>query len=178
MNKPEIIQKLANNHKAFVDLMASLSREEFEHQNGEKWTPGQQLDHIRLSVKPLVKGLSMPSETLTAMFGEANRPSKSFDGVVSKYHSKLKEGARATTGFIPDPIAWAQKDELVEALQQLTSQLCSQVEGYSEKDLDRLIMPHPLLGKLTLREMFYFTFYHVQHHHIRTLENLGRPSHV
>jgi hypothetical protein len=26
-------------------------------------------------------------------------------------------------------------------------------------------LPHPLLGKLTLREMIYFTIYHVQHHH-------------
>jgi hypothetical protein len=27
-----------------------------------------------------------------------------------------------------------------------------------------LILPHPLLGKITIREMLYFTAYHVQHH--------------
>lgn len=26
--------------------------------------------------------------------------------------------------------------------------------------------PHPLLGKLTLREMMFFTIYHVQHHEV------------
>jgi hypothetical protein len=25
-------------------------------------------------------------------------------------------------------------------------------------------LPHPLLGKLTLREMLYFTAYHADHH--------------
>jgi hypothetical protein len=38
--------------------------------------------------------------------------------------------------------------------------------------LDLLILPHPLLGKLTLREMLYFTLYHVEHHEKQVLENL------
>jgi len=33
-----------------------------------------------------------------------------------------------------------------------------------EDDLDRVMLPHPLLGKLTLREMLFFTIYHVEHH--------------
>lgn len=31
-------------------------------------------------------------------------------------------------------------------------------------ELDKYILPHPLLGKLTIREMMYFTIYHVEHH--------------
>ena len=31
-------------------------------------------------------------------------------------------------------------------------------------DLDAVLLPHPLLGKLTVREMLFFTVYHVQHH--------------
>ena len=34
----------------------------------------------------------------------------------------------------------------------------------SEKDLDKYILPHPLLGRMPLREMLFFTIYHTQHH--------------
>jgi hypothetical protein len=44
---------------------------------------------------------------------------------------------------------------------------------FSEKDLDTLILPHPLLGKVTLREMLYFTIYHVQHHVEQVKTNLA-----
>jgi hypothetical protein len=33
-----------------------------------------------------------------------------------------------------------------------------------EAKLDNFIAPHPLLGKITLRELCYFTIYHTQHH--------------
>ena len=42
--------------------------------------------------------------------------------------------------------------------------LNKKIELFSEQDLDSHILPHPLLGKLTFREMLYFTIYHVQHH--------------
>ena len=31
-------------------------------------------------------------------------------------------------------------------------------------DLDKYVLPHPLLGKVTLREMLYFTIHHNEHH--------------
>lgn len=38
------------------------------------------------------------------------------------------------------------------------------LEGWSERDLDRIRMPHPILGMLTTREMLFFTLYHNRHH--------------
>ena len=34
-----------------------------------------------------------------------------------------------------------------------------------EKELDQYMLPHPILGKVTYREMLYFTMYHVNHHY-------------
>ena len=42
--------------------------------------------------------------------------------------------------------------------------MARQTSQISEHKLDRCILPHPLLGKLTLREMIYFTIYHMEHH--------------
>jgi hypothetical protein len=57
-------------------------------------------------------------------------------------------------------------------LEKLVASLSARVEGFSEQQLDLLILPHPLLGKLTLREMIYFTIYHAGHHEKQVIENL------
>jgi hypothetical protein len=32
--------------------------------------------------------------------------------------------------------------------------------NWGESELDSYILPHPILGKLTIREMLFFTLYH------------------
>ncbi|HRH60621.1 MAG TPA: DinB family protein, partial [Chitinophagaceae bacterium] len=49
--------------------------------------------------------------------------------------------------------------------------LCKRVNNKPEDELDVYILPHPLLGKLTLREMLYFTIYHAEHH-LKNVEEL------
>ena len=34
----------------------------------------------------------------------------------------------------------------------------------SDKDLDTVILPHPLMGKMTAREIIMWTAFHVEHH--------------
>jgi hypothetical protein len=46
----------------------------------------------------------------------------------------------------------------------LANQLADVVGHWREEDLDRYRLPHPLLGKLTVREMLLFTVYHNYHH--------------
>jgi len=172
MIQQELIDKLKENHTAFADYINSLTAEEFMRSRNGKWTAGQQLDHIRISVKPVAQALAMPKLGLRTMFGKANRPSKSYDELVAKYKLKLQEGGVATSRFIPDEVTVEQTEELIKSVTEIVSKLCKQLHDYTEKDLDELILPHPLLGKLTLREMMYFTIYHVVHHHNSTHENL------
>lgn len=47
---------------------------------------------------------------------------------------------------------------------ELSQQLWSAIDVWRDADLDRYLLPHPLLGKLTLREMLFFTLYHNYHH--------------
>ena len=48
--------------------------------------------------------------------------------------------------------------------------LIAKVEKQEEKELDIYILPHPLLGKVTLREMLYVTIHHNEHH-LQLLKN-------
>jgi len=83
---------------------------------------------------------------------------------VAKYHEKLQKGGRASGRFIPKSFRFDQKADGIKALHALLAKLEKQIRGYSEETLDTLILPHPLLGKITLREMIYFTAYHAEHH--------------
>jgi hypothetical protein len=75
----------SDNHQAFIAMILGLTEADFTKNTAGKWTPGQQLDHIRLSVKPLVAALTMPDFVLGLLFGKANRASKSYEDLVAKY---------------------------------------------------------------------------------------------
>jgi len=48
--------------------------------------------------------------------------------------------------------------------QSVVPNLSAAVRRWDEAALDRYQLPHPILGKLTVREMLYFTLYHLGHH--------------
>ena len=52
MTKPEIKNKIVTNHQNFIAIIENLTEEEFLLSINEKWSAGQQLDHIYRSVKP------------------------------------------------------------------------------------------------------------------------------
>lgn len=178
MNKQEINRELQQKHQIFIDEMLSLSDDEFTICLPEKWTAGQQLEHICLSVKPLVQVLGFPKFAIRMLFGKADRPSQSYGELVAKYKSKLNNGGKAGGRFVPHEIAAAQKTKLAEHLFETIKRLNTKIDRFSEKELDGLILPHPLLGKVTLREMIYFTIFHVEHHHNITKRNLNEAIHT
>ncbi len=163
MNKSEIKQTLAHYHADFIQLIVSLPLQQADLSPDGKWSPIQLLEHIIKSVSPVVLAFALPGFLLKLIFGKANRPSKSYDALVEKYNSKLSAGGKAPPGFVPEKSPGKQR-ELGQKLRKKIDSLCGRMDSFSEEELDFLILPHPLLGKLTLREMLYFTIHHVQHH--------------
>ena len=174
MNKDEIQQQLRENHSRFINSISALSDTDFLFSNQGKWTAGQQLEHIVKSVRPVNLGFGLPSFLLKIIFGKANRPSKSFEALVEKYHGKLAAGGKSSAPFIPKSVSVSDKNKLTKRLHALVNSLAVRTGSLSEQQLDLLILPHPLLGKLTFREMLYFTIYHVQHHEAQVTRNLNR----
>ena len=172
MNKSEIISLMTENHNRFVQSFTNLNQEQFITSRNSKWSPAQELDHIIRSVSPVVMAFGLPSFVLKWKFGKANRPSKTFEGLVEKYHTKLSAGGRASGQFIPAGIPFQEREAAIKKLKTLVEKLNNRISNQSEDQLDYLILPHPLLGKLTFREMLYFTAYHAEHHRKNTLKNL------
>jgi DinB superfamily len=162
--KCEIVVALEENVNAFNNFVAPMNKEQFEATPGGKWSAGQNLDHLIRSIRPLQLAYSLPKFLLKMMFGKANRPSRSYEELVQKYKNKLAEGGRASGPFIPPVIVFEQKDLLIKKYDQHKQRFIGKIEKQSEVDLDLYILPHPLLGKLTLREMLFFTIHHNEHH--------------
>lgn len=164
MTKLDVKLKLTNNHQAFVDYINSLTTEELLYAPVDKWTAAQQLDHIHKSVKPLTQGMGYPKFLLKWKFGKANRPSRTYDEVVKKYNSKLALGGKASSPFVPAITGVEKKEMLSTLILKSVQKLNNRLDRFSESEMDNMILPHPLLGKITIREMMYFTIYHVEQH--------------
>jgi hypothetical protein len=164
MDKQAIIKRLTENHQEFIACIDKLPAEEFNKSQNEKWTAGQQLEHIYLSVKPVNLAFKLPAFLLKLIWGKANRASRSYNELIERYHAKLANGSKATGPFVPKSVDLKKGQQLKANLKNVVSKLCLSLDTYSEDELDQYILPHPLLGKLTLREMLFFTIYHVKHH--------------
>ena len=164
MNKAEINQRLLESHGQCIAYINSLPEKDFVYAATTKWSAGQQLDHIIKSVSPVSTAFAIPALLLKTVFGKANRPSRTYPELVERYQQKLAQGGKAPGRFVPPAILFEQREKLTKQLDKTLHALCKRFHGFSEHDLDHFILPHPLLGKLTLREMLYFTIYHVGHH--------------
>lgn len=165
MNRKAIANLLIENHKRFTGFLESMPDDDFLFAPEGKWSAGRQLDHLVRSVGPVLLATKLPGFLLKLMFGKPNRPGRSYDELVARYKEKLQKGGRASGRFVPGEISPIQKQDSILKLTHLVDKLAVQVNSMPEEKLDNLLLPHPLLGKLTLREMMYFTMYHVVHHH-------------
>jgi hypothetical protein len=177
LNKTQIISLLQQKHASFLAYINGLSEEQFLYSHSQKWTAGQQLQHIHLSVRPVALGLSLPKVLLRLLFGKARRSSRTFEALKTTYLGELENGAQSSRPFIPKSVALKQRQAIANALTGKVNSLCSKIESFSEDDLDSLILPHPVLGKLTMREMLYFTIYHVEHHEALVRKYVGHLAH-
>lgn len=165
MNKYDLMGALTENHQRFSNYMNILSKSEYLYAAPGKWSAGQQLDHIIRSTKPLILAFRIPKFALKLLFGKPNKPSMSFEELVQKYEAKIAAGSKATENYIPPIIDFEQRESLIQQLELNIKKINAAVEKFEEEDLDNCLLPHPLLGKITCREMLYFTIDHVDHHH-------------
>jgi hypothetical protein len=171
----EILRALAESETAVAGFIAALPAAEFVHREPGTWSPAMQLRHLDRSVRAVARGLAIPRLLLRLRFGRARTPSRPFARLRDDYRALLAAGGRSSAEFTPAPDEAAPGGEDAYRAQLLArwadanQRLRSAVASWPESALDRLRMPHPLLGLLTVREMLFFTCYHA-HHHVAGME--------
>ena len=113
-DKTQIISALNEKIDAFNNYISPLNKEQFEINPNGKWSAGQNLDHLIRAIKPLQFAYALPKLALLILFGKSNRPSRTYDELVTKYKTKLAAGGKASRPFIPPAIKFEQKKELLK----------------------------------------------------------------
>jgi len=165
-SKDEIILALQNSAKEFSSFCAGLSDESFLRQPKEKWSIAQNVTHLITSANMTRLAFRLPKFMVRIYTGKPNRSSRSYEELIAKYKSKLAQGGKASGRFVAKTILASEGKEKIlgtfnKAMEKLTNSL--QKNG-TDAQLDQYLAPHPLLGKITLRELGFFTIYHTEHH--------------
>ncbi|MBK9923818.1 MAG: DinB family protein [Anaerolineales bacterium] len=167
--KTEIISSLKDSRQRVLDWFTAIPEKDFFTRHGEAWSPSDNVDHLIRAHKPITMALKLPKFVLQLIFGKANRPSKSYEALCEKYVNALHNGGRAGGTFLPtqetpEENADERKKKILAQLSKESTKLISAAETWDETALDKYILPHPLIGKLTIREILYFTIYHNLRH--------------
>ncbi len=166
MEKKEIITTLEEKHSELFDWFAAQESVAWESGPDGKWTSGQHMLHLVNSIKLLNKALRTPKFLLKRKFGVANRPVRSYDEVAQRYDTRLSENVDRSREFnkglkVP---SLKDKERLLSTLQIQNKKLQYKTQKWSDKNLDTLLLPHPLMGRMIIREIIMWTAHHTAHH--------------
>jgi hypothetical protein len=130
----------------------------------ERWSPAQHIDHLRLSVKPMHLAFWLWPQVLHLLYTAPNRPSFGRDEVIQQYRDQLAQGAKASKSYVPPARPQGSQAELLARFAREHQKLTRSLRHYPDYNLDHIWVPHPILGNLKLRELLFWTEYHIQHH--------------
>ena len=167
--KMELINELKDSNQRVTKWFTEIPTNDFFARRGEVWSAFDNVDHLIKSQKPVAKALKMPKFTLRAMFGKPAKASMTYEELCQIYRDEIATGAQASGRYLPtqenpDSSAETKKRELLDQFSNASTELVSAVENWDERELEEYLLPHPILGKLTIREMLFFTIYHNLRH--------------
>ena len=176
----EIAQQLLTVENEFNRYCTSLTDEQFFYKPEGKWSPAQQVKHLITATNTACLAFTLPRFLVRLVGGKPNRKSRTYEELVAKYNLKLENGGRASGRYIPKPIpASYGKEKLLSHFTKAMNRLALAIKRkWDETWLDKYIAPHPLLGKITLQELCYFTIFHARHHlhNITIMTGTAKPA--
>ena len=173
--RASLLEALRDTEAAVAGYFGSLEEAVFARPLQETWSPAEHLDHLNIVVSAVARGFGISPLILRLRFGSAKRPTRTYEELRADYQALLAAGGRASGRYVPvrqttDPAdAEERKSDLLARWGRVNERLWTALGGWSERNLDRVRFPHPLLGKITARELVFFTIYH-GHHHVTAVQ--------
>lgn len=173
MTKNEIITATEKIFTQFTNCCSTITPAAFFDNRSAKWSVAENVQHLVVSTNTATLAYTLPKFLVRWIGGTPNRHSKTYDELVTKYKNKLAAGGAASGRFIPKPttISLGKEKLMGNWITAAAKHLAALQKIKTENELDNYLVKHPLLGKITLRELCYFTIYHTQHH-LNTISSL------
>jgi DinB superfamily len=166
MTKQEITTATGEIFSRFKGTCSGMDDVSLFKRPGDKWSVAENIQHIVISTNTSTLAFSLPKFLVKWIGGTANRSSRAYEELKEKYYKKLSDGGQASGRFIPKPIEIKYgRKRLMENWEKAAAKYIKALElKRSEADLENYLVRHPLLGRITLRELCYFTIFHTEHH--------------
>lgn len=168
--RDEILAEIARLAAQVERVVAGFDTPTFfapQHEDGSRrWSPAEQIRHLTRATYPLARAFMMPRLLLLLRFGVTFRRPGSYVELVRRYERLLEQKPQAGR-FAPSADSAhddARRAEIMMRFRDAVSRLAAGAEIWPERALDRYRLPHPLLGRLSAREMLWFTVFHTAHH--------------
>ena len=166
MKKEEIIKAAEKVFSAFTHYCNSVNENTFFEKPSVKWSVAENMQHLIVATNTSTLAFSLPKFLVRWAGGTPNRKSRTYEELVAKYKNKLAEGGAASGRFVPKPMKLSfGKQKLMMRWNSAALKHIDAIKKIkTEDELDNYLVKHPLLGRITLRELCYFTIYHTEHH--------------
>ncbi len=150
------------------DTILSLTPEQcFAHPPGV-WSAAENVLHLQQLSRVFILAFSVPRFTLGMLFGKPKHQTRDYATIASSYQAAIAGGFEAPAYSIPTkpqgPFNQQRQQALVEQWQKINQRMLECLFYWDDAVLDQYQIPHPALGKLTVREMLFFMHYHTQMH--------------
>jgi hypothetical protein len=164
-NTTALEKNLAEAAETCLNLATSVPDAAFFDNSNGKWSIAENLIHLDVSAKRLAGAMSLSKEDLAAKFGTATKPSRPYEDIPTIYYATASQKAIvAPPAFAATQTADTTRASVVEGFKKSHAFLAAALANFKADDLEKYQIPHPLLGLLTVREMIYFTVFHIGHH--------------
>lgn len=99
-------------------------------------------------------------------YGVANRPLRNKDKIIKRYNERLEQNTGKTfkKSCNMEVPSLTEKEYLLDRIQVEQKKLQHKIKRLSDKKLDTLVLPHPLMGKMPVKELLIWSAHHVDHH--------------
>jgi hypothetical protein len=165
LNREEIITAAEKIFTAFTLTCEQLDEAAFFKAPAEnKWCVAEHVQHLITSTNITTLAYSLPLFIVRLAGGTPNRKSRTYNELVEKYRLKLSQGGRASGVFVPKKAGLSREELIKKWEKQSVKFIAALKKTGTDNRLDNYLAKHPLLGRITLRELCYFTIYHTEHH--------------
>jgi hypothetical protein len=164
MEKKAIADLLEEKYSVLFEWLENQPNDNWNKGPDGKWTVSQQILHLVNSLQLLNNALSYPRFFLKYKFGTCKRTTRDYKTIVLKYEQKLLESKVKTFNKKLKKPSLKERERLLTKLQIQSKKLQYKILRISDINLDTLVLPHPLMGKMTIREVIMWTAHHTEHH--------------
>jgi len=154
LNKDQLIHELEKSFQGIIDWVNSQPESQFNEELVlGKWPVSGHLYHLIKSTKAVSQGMKIPKMGLQTMFGKNNRPERTYQELLEMYRSNIVDkNIKVPNKYEAEPGRIFEKPKLIQRFKEELNDLIEPLSKWKEEDLSTYVMPHPVMGKLTIRE--------------------------